>query len=121
LIKNKKRDLFIRGKLDYYSGRPTQDYEIVPITVNENGVDTVVYIKNPIKDKYTRLDGYFRADLEIENTRKYKNFSLGSFFQIVNITNSKNSTGKNVAVYTGEESDTLGFARMFYGGIKIKF
>jgi len=119
LIKNKKRDLFIRGKLDYYSGRPTQDYEIVPITVNENGVDTVVYIKNPIKDKYTRLDGYFRADLEIENTRKYKNFSLGSFFQIVNITNSKNSTGKNVAVYTGEESDTLGFARMFYGGIKI--
>ncbi len=122
LVKNDKWDVALRAKLDYYSGRPVQNTEIVKMEdVEFDGKKETIYIEAPIADSYSRLYDYLRMDLTLEHMRKHEKFDVGGFLQVINVTNHKNTEGKSVELFTGKEVSEEGFGMMFVGGFKFRF
>lgn len=122
IINKKKYDMILRSKLDFHSGRPYQDFDIVKAPLkHSDGTTENVYISVPKKDKYIRLPEYLRWDITLESTNHYKHFDFTSFIQLMNVTNHKNVESYSVSLYEGKKEETIGFQRMIFGGFKVTY
>lgn len=99
-LRGKRHELFLTTSLEYHSGRPYEDFDILPIVLKSRTVYVADY-----NGRYRRMPDYFNLDLKLEWVVNFRAASLHAFVELLNATDHGNVTEYYVPSFRNERRE----------------